>query len=265
METFKIKKKDGALSNRGSSVFCILILSLIRFCAEVGGLAQDEGWVEGGVFEGEDSAQCAGCGEKKRGREEVGEGGIFGDDPGGEEMLGRGDGVGVDDVVVFAPAAAVGARGAEGALCHFDGADDLCGVAWVFEPYLYGFAVSFVDDVAASVDQKSLCIVLSEEIGDTVAEIALADRAEVEKDGVFDGDMRVVEKGHGFQKIGREPDYLLRREGIVGIVTEVGEGMAYEWRNFSVGCLVEIDIVAKHSGEIAWHGDVAGLSLGGYA
>ena len=41
--------------------------------------------------------------------------------------------------------------------------------------------------------------------------------------------------------------------------------MAYERRDFSSGRLVEIEIGAKHSGEIAWHGDVAGLSLGGYA
>ena len=236
----------------------------IGFCAEVGGLAQNEGWVEGGVFKGIDHVQGVGGSKEEGGCQDIGEGGVFGDDPRGEEVFGRGGGVGVDDVMVVAPAAAVGAGGAEGASCHFEGADDFCGVARVFEPYAYGFAVSFVDDVAASIDQKPPRAVLAEEVSDAVAEIALADRAEVEKDGVFDGDMRVVEKGHGFQKIGREPDYLLRREGIVGIVTDVGEGMAYEWRDFSIGCLVESDIVAKHGGEIAWHGDVASLSLCGY-
>lgn len=221
--------------------------------------------IERCVFEGDGGAERLWSGEEEGGCKDVSESGVFGDDPGGKEVFGGGGRVGVDDVVVVSPSSAIGAGGAEGASGHFDGADNFRGVARVFESYAYGFAVSFVDDVAASVDEKSSNSILSEEIGDAVAEVTLADRAEVKKNGIFDSNMRAINECYGFQKIRRKPDYFLWREGIVGIVAKIGEGVSDEWRDFPIGCLVELEIRTEHGGEIAWHGDFAGLSLGGYA
>ena len=183
-------------------LYSVSLFLSICLCSEVMRLMENKCRIERCVFEGDGGAERLWSGEEEGGCKDVGESGVFGDDPGGEEVFGGGGRVGVDDVVVVSPSSAIGAGGAEGASGHFDGADDFRGVARVFESYAYGFAISFVDDVAASIHKKSLCVVLSEEIGDAVAEIALADRAEVEKDGVFEGNMRVVEKGHGFHKIG---------------------------------------------------------------
>ena len=246
-------------------LYSVSLFLSICLCSEVMRLMENKCRIERCVFEGDGGAERLWSGEEEGGCKDVGESGVFGDDPGGEEVFGGGGRVGVDDVVVVSPSSAIGAGGAEGASGHFDGADNFRCVIRVFESYVYSFPVSLIDNIAASVDEKSSNSILSEEIGDAVAEVTLADRAEVEKNGIFDSNMRAINECYGFQKIGRKPDYFLWREGIVGIVAKIGEGVSDEWRDFPIGCLVELEIQTKHSGEIAWHGDVAGLSLGGYA
>ena len=133
----------------------------------------------------------------------------------------------------------------------------------MFESQAYGFAVSFVDDIAASVDEKSSDTALSEKVGDTVAKIALADRAEVKENGILDSDAYVIDECHGFQKIGRKSDYFLRREGIVGIVAEIGEGVSDERCDFPASCCVELKIHSKHRDEIFGNLNVSRLLFHG--
>ncbi len=92
----------------------------ICLCPEVMRLMENKCRIERCVFEGDGGAERLWSGEEEGGCKDVGESGVFGDDPGGEEMLGRLGGIGVDDVVILAPSSAVGAGSAEGALGHFN-------------------------------------------------------------------------------------------------------------------------------------------------
>ena len=81
--------------------------------------------------------RCGALVERRgRGRvaRDVGESGVFGDDPGGEEVRGRWS-PGSMMWVVVSPSSAIGAGGAEGASRHFDGADNFV-VSPAFEPYV---------------------------------------------------------------------------------------------------------------------------------
>ena len=98
---------------------CISLIS-VCFCLEAWRLAESEICVECGVFEGIDLSESIWFGEEEGGCKDIGKRGIFGDDPGSKELLGGFGGVGVDDVVMISPAAAIGATCTQGALGHFD-------------------------------------------------------------------------------------------------------------------------------------------------
>ncbi len=129
----------------------------------------------------------------------------------------------------------------------------------MFESYAYGFAVSFVDDVATPVDEESPDVILAEKVRDAVAEVPLADRAEVEEGGIFEGNMCVVENLNSFDKIGCKADSVFWCERILGVVAEIGEGISHERRDFPVGCAVKLEIRPEHGDEVLRNVDIAGL------
>lgn len=216
-------------------------------------------WIERGVFEREGCSKCVWTCKEEGGGEEIGGRGGFGADPGGEEVLGGLGCVGVDDMVVVLPSSAIGAGSAESALRHFDRSHNLCRVARMLESYAYRFVVPFVDNIAASVYEESSNATFAQEIGDAIAEVALADCAEVEECGIFEGDVRVVENGDGFREFGGEPDYFLWCEQVCGIVAEIGDRMTDERCDLAVGCTVELEIRTEHGDEVLRNLDIAGL------
>ncbi len=132
----------------------------------------------------------------------------------------------------------------------------------MLEPDLYRRASAFIDDVAASIDKKSFSVFLMQEVRNTIAEVALANRAEVKEDGVFERNMCVVEDGDRFQKIRGKPNDFSWRERVVGVVAEIGEGVSDKRRDFPRCRLIEVYVGTKHCREVGGHFESTCLFLG---